>query len=115
VVLAWDRRRRLRPVALQDPEADALLGGMDEERKMASWHLVDAEGGVHSAGAGIPALLRLLPGGGPLATLAARFPKAADRLYFAVANRRDKIGPKLPRAWVRGATERVERRRSDPA
>jgi predicted DCC family thiol-disulfide oxidoreductase YuxK len=39
-LLAWDRPRRLRPVALQDPEADALLGGMEEERRMASWHLV---------------------------------------------------------------------------
>jgi predicted DCC family thiol-disulfide oxidoreductase YuxK len=112
-VLAWDGRRRLRPVALQEPEADLLLGGMDEERKMASWHLVGEDGRVHSAGAGLPELLGLLPGGKPLAALAARFPGAADRLYFAVANRRDKIGPKLPRRWVEGATARVERRR-DP-
>ena len=31
---------RLRPVALQDAEADTLLRGMDRDRKMASWHLV---------------------------------------------------------------------------
>jgi predicted DCC family thiol-disulfide oxidoreductase YuxK len=39
-LLAWDRRRRLRPVALQDPEAEKLLPGMPEEQKMGSWHLV---------------------------------------------------------------------------
>jgi predicted DCC family thiol-disulfide oxidoreductase YuxK len=33
--LAWDRRGLLCPVALQDREADRLLGEMDDERKMA--------------------------------------------------------------------------------
>ena len=95
-VLAWDRRRELRPVALQDPEADALLDGMDEERRMASWHLVTPDGQVHSAGAALAPLLRLLPGGTPLAAAAARFPRAADRLYFAVANRRSALGKLVP-------------------
>ena len=49
--------------ALQDPEADELLGGMGEVREMASWHLVTADGRVYSAGAAFPPLLRLLPGG----------------------------------------------------
>lgn len=87
-VLRWDRNRRLRPVALQDPEADELLGGMDEERKMASWHLVTADGAVHSAGAAFPPLLRLLPGGRPLAALAAAFPGATERGYRHVARTR---------------------------
>ena len=34
--LAWDRHGCLRPVALQSPEADDILMGMDPERKMAS-------------------------------------------------------------------------------
>jgi predicted DCC family thiol-disulfide oxidoreductase YuxK len=50
-ILAWDRHHRLRPVALQDPEADELLQGMDEEQKMASWHLVASNGSVYSGGA----------------------------------------------------------------
>ena len=65
-LLRWDRNGRLRPVALQDPEADELLGDMDEEQRMASWHLVEADGRVYSAGAAFPPLLRLLPGGRPL-------------------------------------------------
>ena len=87
-VLRWDRGRRLRPVALQDPEADALLGGMDEERKMASWHLVTADGRVYSAGAAFPPLLRLLPGGRPLSWLAAAFPPLTERAYRHVKRTR---------------------------
>src|SRR3954471_11521622 len=50
-VLRLDRERRLRPVALQSPEAEALLPGMDAEERMASWHLVMPDGQVSSAGA----------------------------------------------------------------
>ena len=39
-LLAWDRAGRLRPAALQGPEADRLLPGLSEEARMASWHLV---------------------------------------------------------------------------
>jgi predicted DCC family thiol-disulfide oxidoreductase YuxK len=92
-VLRWDRERRLRPVALQDPEADELLGGLGEERKMASWHLVSADGAVHSAGAAFPPLLRLLPGGRPFAALAAAFPGLTEHVYRWAARR---WGP-LPR------------------
>jgi predicted DCC family thiol-disulfide oxidoreductase YuxK len=87
-VLRWDRNRRLRPVALQDPEADALLGGMREEERMASWHLVAADGTVYSAGAAFPPLLRLLPGGRPLGALAAAFPGLTERAYQHVARTR---------------------------
>ena len=85
---------------------------MDEGKKMASWHLVDAEGRVHSAGRGLPELFRLLPGGRPLAEVFARLPAASERFYFAIANNRDKIGPKLPRSWVESATRRVDQRRA---
>jgi predicted DCC family thiol-disulfide oxidoreductase YuxK len=87
-ILRWDRHGRLRPVALHDPEADELLGGMDEERKLASWHLVTPDGRVHSAGAAFPPLLRLLPGGRPLAWLTGAFPGLTERTYQHVARTR---------------------------
>jgi predicted DCC family thiol-disulfide oxidoreductase YuxK len=87
-VMRWDRNGRLRPVALQDPEADELLGGMDEERKMGSWHLVTQDGAVHSAGAAFPPLLRRLPGGRPLAWLTAALPGPTERAYRYVARTR---------------------------
>ena len=62
-LLALDRRRRLRPVALGTPEADALLADLTPEQRAASWHLVSPDGRRWSAGAAAPPLLRLLPGG----------------------------------------------------
>jgi predicted DCC family thiol-disulfide oxidoreductase YuxK len=100
-VLAWDRQGRLRSVALQDPEADRLLDGMGDEERMSSWHLVEADGSVHSAGAAFAPLLRELPGGGPLAALAERFPRAAERGYRFVADRRSTFG-RLVRFGRRG-------------
>lgn len=88
VVLAWDRRGRLRPVALQDPEAGALLADLDPDRRMASWHLVSPFGSRHSAGAALAPLLRLLPGGAPGAAVAERFPSLAEAGYRAVAAHR---------------------------
>jgi predicted DCC family thiol-disulfide oxidoreductase YuxK len=91
-VLACDRRGRLRPVALDSAEADALLGGMSEERRMASWHLVGPDGEVRSAGAAVAPLMRLLPGGAPIAWLAGRFPRLTERAYRCVAEHRAALG-----------------------
>jgi predicted DCC family thiol-disulfide oxidoreductase YuxK len=91
-VLAWDRSDRVRSMELQDPEADTLLGGMEEDVKMGSWHLVAPDGRVYSAGAAAPPLLRLLPGGKPLAALLAAFPGVTDRAYRVVARNRDRFG-----------------------
>ena len=87
LVLAWDRRRALRPVAIQDPEAESLLSGTAPERRLDSWHLVpdshdrpdvrpctpsdgrEPESGFHrvfSAGSALAPLLRLLRDGGTL-------------------------------------------------
>jgi predicted DCC family thiol-disulfide oxidoreductase YuxK len=96
-VLAADRHHRLRPVALQDPEADALLGGMDEERKMDSWHLVTPDGSVYSAGAATGPLLRLLPRGGVPARIPERFPGATERVYRWLAGHRSLLGRALSR------------------
>lgn len=91
-VLAWDRRGLLRPLALQDPEADAVLGGMDPAVKMDSWHLAMPDGRVYSGGAAASRLLRLLPGGRPLAALLSLSPPLTDRAYRVVARNRDRFG-----------------------
>ena len=102
LLLRWDTRGSLRPVALGSEEADALLDGMPEEERMASWHLVEA-GTVLSAGAAFPRVFALLPGGGPLARVTERFPGASDRLYRWVADHRSLLGRLLPgsaRRWA---------------
>jgi predicted DCC family thiol-disulfide oxidoreductase YuxK len=91
-VLAWDRGGRLESMELQDAKADSLLADMDEDVKMSSWHLVTPDGQVYSAGAAAPPLLRLLPGGKPLAALLAAFPGVTDRAYRTVARNRDRFG-----------------------
>ena len=108
--LRWDRDRRLRPAAIQGPEGERLLEGMPRARRLESWHLVDAEGRTYSAGEGFAPLLRLLPGGRPLAAIAARLPRLADRAYFLVARNRSALAKPLPRSGVERATRLIEAR-----
>ena len=105
VFLRWDTRGRLRPVALGSEEADTLLAGMPDERRMASWHLALPGRPVRSAGAAFPELFRMLPGGRPFAALTARFPRASERAYRLVADHRSPLGRALPsvaRRWADG-------------
>ena len=91
-VLAWDRNDRLRPVALRNPEAERLLPSMDASLMMSSWHLVTPDGRTHSGGAVADPLLRLLPGGKPLAAICQAFPSATERIYRLVARNRGRFG-----------------------
>jgi predicted DCC family thiol-disulfide oxidoreductase YuxK len=109
-VLAWDRRGRIRPVSLQSKEAERLLGGLGEEERMGSWHLVEPDGQVRSAGAGIAPLLRTLPGGSPLAAVARRMPGAMERGYRWVAGRRSRWGKLVTDGAKRRADRRIANR-----
>jgi predicted DCC family thiol-disulfide oxidoreductase YuxK len=109
-LLAWDRHGRLRPLALQDPRADVLLGGMEPERKMASWHLVDPDGRVYSGGAAFAPLLRLLPGGRAAAALAEAAPRLTAAGYDAVAGRRTTFGRLVGPAARQRAAARIANR-----
>jgi predicted DCC family thiol-disulfide oxidoreductase YuxK len=113
-ILRWDRRRGLRAVALQDPEADRLLAGMAPERRAASWHLVAGGRGIASAravsgGAAVAPLARLLPGGTVVAAIAETLPGLTDRAYRWVAAHRDGLGRAL---GARACAATPERRRS---
>ena len=94
-ILDWDRYGRLQPVALQSPEADGLLSGMDPDLKMAYWHLVAPDGSTYSGGEAVSPLARLLPAGAPIASLASAFPRTTDRAYRWVARHRDRLGRAL--------------------
>jgi predicted DCC family thiol-disulfide oxidoreductase YuxK len=109
-VLAWDRRRTLRTVALQAPEADELLGPMDDEVKMRSWHLVTPSGERYSGGDVAAPLMRLLPAGAPVARLAVLSPELTRRAYSAVATRRSWFGRRLSRQSIARADARIAQR-----
>jgi predicted DCC family thiol-disulfide oxidoreductase YuxK len=109
-LLRWDRHAVLRPVALQDPEAASLLRGMSEAERLASWHLVEPTGEAHSAGAALPRLLRLLPGGTLLAGMAERAPRLRDRGYRWVADHRSWFGRLLSERAKKRADLRIASR-----
>jgi len=111
-VLAWDRRREVRPVEIQSQEGGRLLAGMPEEQRLGSWHLIDGDGdgAVRSAGAAFPGLFRLLPGGAPLAALTARAPRATDRAYRWVAGNRSRWGKLVTDGAKRRADRRIAER-----
>jgi predicted DCC family thiol-disulfide oxidoreductase YuxK len=109
-VLRVDRHHRLRPVALESPEADGLLAGVPSDVRTASWHLLSPEGRRYSAGEGLPPLLRLLPGGRAPATLAAAAQPLTNLLYRAVANSRSALGPRVTDNAKRRADELIAER-----
>ena len=90
-VLAWDRRRRLRPVAIQSEEGQELLASIEPERRLDSWHLVTPSGAVVSAGAAAAPLAGLLPGGRLIAALFRAFPRLTERAYGWVADHRETL------------------------
>jgi predicted DCC family thiol-disulfide oxidoreductase YuxK len=90
-ILAWDRRRALRPVAIQGDEGNRLLASVPESRRLDSWHLVLPSGEVKSGGAAAAPLARALPAGRPLALLFERFPRTTERAYRFVAEHRDRF------------------------
>lgn len=108
-VLAWDRGGRLRPAPIQSAIGDWLLAGVDPRTKLDSWHLVTPGGIVYSAGAVVAPLARLLPGGRPVAAIAARWPLATERVYRFGASRRARISRLVPAAAKLRADERIER------
>jgi predicted DCC family thiol-disulfide oxidoreductase YuxK len=96
-VLELDRGR-YRPLALQDPRAAELLPALSAEQRLESFHIVEADGTVRSAGEG---LARLLP---PLK----RFPGVSSRLYWLVAGNRTRLGKLIPQAARRQAQRRID-------
>src|SRR6266487_1066400 len=91
-VLAWDRGRLIVLIAIGSPESAELLADVEPVRLFASWHFRDPGGTVFSAGAAFEPLLRLLPGGPPLAAFASRFPRGIERAYRVVASKRGALG-----------------------
>jgi predicted DCC family thiol-disulfide oxidoreductase YuxK len=106
-LLAVDRYRRLRPVALDTPEADLLLADLEPAERAASWHLVSPGGERWSAGEAAPQLLRLLPGGRAPAAALARAPRLTERAYRWVADHRSWFGKAIPARAKRRADARI--------
>lgn len=109
-LLRWDRAGRLRPIALQRPEAEEFLADLAPAERMASWHLVSPTGERTSGGAAVPSLLSLLPHGRFPAAAFARLPRLTARGYRWVAEHREQLSAWVPASVKRRASERVARR-----
>jgi predicted DCC family thiol-disulfide oxidoreductase YuxK len=109
-LLDWDRRHRLRPVAIQSAEGQQLLAAMPAEERLASAHVVDAEGRRHSGGAAAPVIARVLPAGAPVALVLGALPGPTDRAYRWVAAHRIGLSRFVPSAWKRAAVQQIARR-----
>jgi predicted DCC family thiol-disulfide oxidoreductase YuxK len=79
-------------ISLRSEEASRLLGGMTSNRQWESWHLVNSDGRVFSAGRAFAPLFDLLPGGAPLAFICRVIPKPVDIAYAFVASNRSSLG-----------------------
>jgi predicted DCC family thiol-disulfide oxidoreductase YuxK len=106
-ILAIDRRHALRPLALQTPQAAAMLPELSEQERLASIHLVDPDGRVSSAGVALADLTALLPGGRAPAALLRAAPGATEWGYRQVADHRHRLGRLIPGAVRAHATRRV--------
>jgi predicted DCC family thiol-disulfide oxidoreductase YuxK len=109
-LLRWDRARRLRPIALQRPEADELLADLTPAERIASWHLISPIGERRSGGAALAPVLRLLPHGGVPAAACSRLPNLTERAYGWVAAHRPQLSGLIPSSLKRRAAERVGER-----
>lgn len=107
-LLRWDRRRRLRPVAIQSAEGDRELGDLGAQR-LASWHLVRA-GERHSGGRAFAPVLEELPGGRLPAALARRLEVVLIPAYDWVATHRRGLARFVPAGAKRRADRLVAER-----
>ena len=76
---------------------------------MASFHLVEGDG-ARSAGEALSRLMSYLPGDAPSSPGTERWPGATERAYRLVADNRSRIGPLIPDAVKRRATELIDAR-----
>jgi predicted DCC family thiol-disulfide oxidoreductase YuxK len=113
LIMRWDRSHRLRPLALEDPEADVLLSEVDPDVRPQSWHFVARDGSVTSFGVAAAPLLRELPGGSLLAPLVGLAPAFTNRAYRAVAEHRSALSKLVPRASVERARQLLGERAGD--
>jgi predicted DCC family thiol-disulfide oxidoreductase YuxK len=84
-----------------DPLFRALLADMPEEERLASMHIVDTNGRVHSAGAAVIMLLSLNKKTRRQARMARLLPpirRNVHREYQKLADRRAELSAKVPDA-----------------
>ena len=91
-VKRWDRFGSLDYLPIQSAEGDRLLAEVPIGLRLDSWHLVESDGTVFSAGSAFPPLLRRLPRGRRLARLSELMPGVSGAGYRPIAGNRSRLG-----------------------
>ena len=109
-ILSWDRAGRLRPVAIQSGEGQALLHEIPAERRLDSFHLARPGQPLLSGGPALAELFRLLPAGGVLARALEISPRATSGGYDWVAANRTALSRFIPPRVKARANRRLAER-----
>lgn len=109
-LLTWDRRRRLRPVAIQSDEGQELLRDVPVDERLESFHLARPGQPVISGGPALAELFELLPGGGGVARMLEVSPGATAAGYEWVARNRTSLSRLIPGAVKARANRRLATR-----
>jgi hypothetical protein len=99
MVMAGDEDEKLSILGFTDPLFRTLLADMPEEQRLASMHVVDTRGRVHSAGDAVIVLLSLNRKTRVQAWLARLLPPVRRKIareYQKLADRRGELSEKVP-------------------
>jgi predicted DCC family thiol-disulfide oxidoreductase YuxK len=88
----WERAGALTFTSIQSGTGQELLRAVPPELRLATMHVVAADGRVWSGGEAARELLRVLPGGSLPAALAGAFPETTDRIYRLAVRHRTTFG-----------------------
>ena len=91
---AWlaRRGRTIRVIPIGSESGSRLLRDLAPTERYAAVHAIDRCGRRYTAGAALPMILAALPGGQPLARIAAALPSLTARAYDIFARHRGLIG-----------------------
>lgn len=112
LLLRLDRRGRLLPAAIQGADGRRLLRHLEADERLASAHVVTPEGRVYSGGDAAVPILRELPLGTPVATVAAALRTPTRWVYGRVADNRTRLGRFVGAERRDRATQAIARHRA---
>jgi predicted DCC family thiol-disulfide oxidoreductase YuxK len=115
-LLDWDKRRgTLLVTPIQTPAGDRLLGDLDDETRLSSFHFVDTDGTRYSGGIALAPMFARLPGGLPIAKLLRSMPGPVDVGYEFIATNRQKISKFVPGRLKARSRKRLDEVLADKA
>ena len=111
-LLALDRGGRLMPEPIQSAVGGRLLAGIAPAERLASAHVVTADGRVASGGDAVALVAEVVPGAAVTVPLARALAPASRAAYRLVASNRGPLGRRITPAMRDAADVRIATRRA---